>query len=172
MNILLTGGAGYIGSHVALSLLDNGHKVTIIDSLVTGTKKLVPAKSDYFRCDISDIEKINEILKKNKFDLVMHFAGLTKVDESVLNPDKYHVNNFEKSKIFFNLCFKNNIKKVIFSSTAGVYGNSGSTYKKETDELNPINPYAKSKYEIEKFLIENSKIQNLQLFIWNFWSET
>ena len=61
MNILLTGGAGYIGSHVALSLLDNGHKVTIIDSLVTGTKKLVPAKSDYFRCDISDIEKINEI---------------------------------------------------------------------------------------------------------------
>ena len=170
MNILLTGGAGYIGSHVALNLLDNGHKVTIIDSLVTGTKKLVPAKSDYFKCDISDIEKINEILKKNKFDLVMHFAGLTKVDESVLNPEKYHVNNFEKSKIFFNLCFKNNIKKVIFSSTAGVYGNSGSTYKKETDELNPINPYAKSKYEIEKFLIENSKNQNLQYIILRYFN--
>ena len=121
MNILLTGGAGYIGSHTALSLIDGGHSVTIIDNLITGTKKLIPSQAKYYEYDIADKEPIEKILKKNKFDIVMHFAGLIKVDESVKYPDKYQLHNFEKSKIFFNCCFKNNIKKIIFSSTAGVY---------------------------------------------------
>ena len=151
MKILLTGGAGYIGSHTALSLIDSGHSVTIIDNLITGTKKLLPPQAEYHECDMADKKSIENILKKNKFDIKMHFEGLTRVDESVKYPEKYELNNFEKSKTFFNCCFDNNIKKIIFSSTAGVYGDSTSEYVKETDALIPMNPYAESKLKIEKF---------------------
>ena len=80
-NILLTGGAGYIGSHVANFLLDKGCKVTIIDNLITGNKKLVPKKSKLHVCDIADIKKVNKIFEQNNFEIVMHFAGLIKVEE-------------------------------------------------------------------------------------------
>ena len=170
MKILLTGGAGYIGSHTALSLIDNGHSVTIIDNLITGTKKLLPPQAEYHECDMADKKSIENILKKNKFDIIMHFAGLTRVDESVKYPEKYELNNFEKSKTFFNCCFDNNIKKIIFSSTAGVYGDSTSEYVKETDALIPMNPYAESKLKIEKFLIENSKSQKLNYTILRYFN--
>ena len=161
MNILLTGGAGYIGSHTALSLIDSGHSVTIIDNLITGTKRLIPPKAKHYECDIADKESIEKILNENQFDIVMHFAGLTRVDDSVKDPEKYQFHNFEKSKIFFKSCFKNNINKIIFSSTAGVYGNSNSEYLKETDDLKPINPYAVSKCKIENFLIQSSKNEKI-----------
>ena len=80
MNILLTGGAGYIGSHTALELIDNGHSVTIIDNLITGTAKLIPNKARHFNFDIENKQSIEKILKKEKFDVVMHFAGLIRVD--------------------------------------------------------------------------------------------
>ena len=111
MNILLTGGAGYIGSHTALSLIEEGHSVTVIDNLITGSKKLIPSQVKYYECDIADKEAVEKILKQNKFDIVMHFAGLTRVDESVKDPKKYEIHNFEKSKAFFKNCFENNIKR-------------------------------------------------------------
>ena len=153
MNILLTGGAGYIGSHTALSLIDKGHSVTVIDNLITGNKTLIPTKAEHYNFDIADENSIKKILKENKFDIAMHFAGLTRVDESVKYPEKYKLHNFEKSKIFFSLCIKNNLKKIIFSSSAGVYGNNNSSNLTEESELKPINPYADSKYQIENFLI-------------------
>jgi len=170
MKILLTGGAGYIGSNTALSLLENGHSVSVVDSLVTGTKKLIPPQADYYKCDIADVKSINEILKKNVFDIVMHFAGLTKVDESVKNPEKYMFNNYEKSKIFLNCCFENNLKKIIFSSTAGVYGDVSSKNLKETDNLKPINPYAISKSKIEDFLVESSQTKNIYYTILRYFN--
>ncbi len=170
MNILLTGGAGYIGSHTALSLIDRGYSVTVIYNLTTGTKKLVPSKAEHYECDIADEKSIEKIFKKNTFDIVMHFAGLTRVDESVKYPGKYELHNFEKSKIFFNCCFKNNIKKIIFSSTAGVYGNAHSEYVKETDILKPINPYSESKKKIEDFLIENSKSKKIHYTILRYFN--
>ena len=170
MNILLTGGAGYIGSHTALSLIDGGHSVTIIDNLITGTKKLIPSKAKYYEYDIADKEQVEKILKQNQFDVVMHFAGLTRVDESVKDPEKYEIHNFEKSKAFFKHCFENNIKKIIFSSTAGVYGDSHSEYVKETDDLRPINPYAQSKHKIEKFLIESSKNEKTEYIILRYFN--
>ena len=91
MNILLTGGAGYIGSHTALSLIDKGHSVTVIDNLITGNKTLIPAKAKHYNFDIADENSIQKILKENKFDIVMHFAGLTRVDESVKYPEKYQL---------------------------------------------------------------------------------
>ena len=81
-NILLTGGAGYIGSQVANLLLDKGLKVTIIDSLITGNKKLIPKKAKFFKSDIGNKKKISNFLQNNSFDAVMHFAGLIKVEES------------------------------------------------------------------------------------------
>ena len=153
MNILLTGGAGYIGSHTALSLIDNGHSVTVIDNLITGSKTLIPSEAKHYNFDIADESSIKKILKENKFDIAMHFAGLTRVDESVKYPEKYKLHNFEKSKIFFSLCIENNLKKIIFSSSAGVYGNNNSSNLTEESELKPINPYADSKYQIENFLI-------------------
>ena len=157
MNILLTGGAGYIGSHTALSLIDKGHSVTVIDNLITGSKILIPSEAKHYNFDIADESSIKKILKENKFDMAMHFAGLTRVDESVKYPEKYQLHNFEKSKIFFSSCIKNNLKKIIFSSSAGVYGNSNSNNLTEDSELKPINPYAESKYKIENYLIEISK---------------
>ena len=170
MKILLTGGAGYIGSHTALSLIDSGHSVTVIDNLIKGTKKLIPPKAEHHECDMADKKLIEKILKKNQFDIVMHFAGLTRVDESVKYPKKYHLHNFEKSKSFFNCCFENNIRKIIFSSTAGVYGNNNSEYIKETENLKPINPYAESKRKIENFLIENSNSKKINYTILRYFN--
>ena len=169
-NFLLTGGAGYIGSHVAHMLIDEGHKVTIIDSLITGSKKIVPKKAKLIQCDISNERSVTNIIQNNKFDLVMHFAGLTRVDESIKFPKKYYNFNYIKAKIFINTCFKNNLKKIIFSSTASVYGNPKGKKVSENDKLNPMNPYAKSKLKLEKFIIKKSKIYKAKYIILRYFN--
>ena len=168
--ILLTGGAGYIGSHVCNLLLDNGFEVTVIDNLVTGNEKLIPRKSNFINCDISDDKKINSLLKNDNFFLVMHFAGLTRVDESLKNPDKYFEYNFEKAKIFLKLCINNNLKKIIFSSTAAVYGNTNVSNVREDNKLNPLNPYSASKLKFENFLIDESKNNDLNYIILRYFN--
>tara|TARA_B100001057_G_C22720303_1_gene899432 strand:+ start:83 stop:1063 length:981 start_codon:yes stop_codon:yes gene_type:complete len=152
MKVLITGGAGYIGSHVCNLLLDKGFKVTVIDNLITGNKKLVPEKAKLVVSDIADEKKIENLLNSEKFDLVMHFAGLIRVDESVKNPKKYNEFNFEKAKTFLNICFRNKLTKIIFSSTASVYGNPNKQKVLESDKLNPLNPYAASKLKLEEFI--------------------
>ena len=169
-NFLLTGGAGYIGSHVAHMLIDEGHKVTIIDSLITGSKQIVPKKAKLIQCDISNEKVVTKIIQNNKFDIVMHFAGLTRVDESIKFPKKYDNFNHKKAKIFINTCFKNNLKKIIFSSTASVYGNPKGKKVSENDKLNPMNPYAKSKLKLEKFIIKKSKIYKAKYIILRYFN--
>ena len=169
-SILLTGGAGYIGSHVANYLLDRGLKVTIIDNLSTGHKNLIPKKSKFYKCDIANTKKVAEIIRKNRFDVVMHFAGVIRVDESIKNPKKYNFINYEKGKIFLNTCFENNLNKVIFSSTASVYGNSNNKKVSENSKLKPINPYAKSKLKIENFLIRNSNLKKFKYIILRYFN--
>ena len=169
-NILITGGAGYIGSHVANSLLDNNYNVTIIDNLITGNKQLIPKKANFFNCDISDQKEVTKIINQKKFDLVMHFAGLIRVDESVKQPDKYYEFNYEKAKTFLNTCFENNLKKVIFSSTASIYGNPKEDKVSENNIVNPLNPYAKSKLRLENFLIEKSKKEDIKYIILRYFN--
>lgn len=169
-NFLLTGGAGYIGSHVAHMLIDKGHKVTIIDSLITGSEKIVPKKAKLIQCDISNEKVVTKIIQNNKFDIVMHFAGLTRVDESIKFPKKYDNFNYKKAKIFINTCFNNNLKKIIFSSTASVYGNPKGKKVSENDKLNPMNPYAKSKLKLEKFIIKKSKIHKAKYIILRYFN--
>lgn len=169
-NFLLTGGAGYIGSHVANLLTDFNHKVTIIDNLITGNLELIPKKANFEKIDIADQNKVSKILKKEKFDAVLHFAGLIRVDESVLFPDKYYDYNLYKAKVFIETCIENKISKIIFSSTASVYGSNDKTSFSEEDELKPINPYADSKMKLEEFLItklNQKKIKFLALRYFN-----
>ena len=169
-NFLLTGGAGYIGSHVAHMLIDEGHNVTIIDSLITGSKKIIPKKAKLIQCDISNKKVVTKIIKNNEFDIVMHFAGLTRVDESIKFPKKYDNFNYKKAKIFIDTCFNNNLKKIIFSSTASVYGNPKGKKVSENDKLSPMNPYAKSKLKLEKFIIKKSKIHKAKYIILRYFN--
>ena len=157
MNILITGGAGYIGSHTANVFLDYGHTVSIIDSLINGHSTVIPKKANFLNCDIADQKKIYSLLDKNKFDVVVHFAGFTRVAESMKDPNKYYDNNFEKAKIFFDYCLKYSLKKIIFSSTGSIYGNINKKNILETDKTNPLNPYSKSKYKLEEHLIKLGK---------------
>ena len=158
MNILLTGGAGYIGSHICYSLIDQGHNVSTIDSLITGNKNLIPKGVEHLNADISDVKTVANLIQNNNFDVVMHLAAFTRVGESVKNPEKYELNNFSKAKIFLDTCLQNNLKKFIFSSTGSVYGNSNKNLNiKETDDTNPINPYSASKLKFEKYLIHETK---------------
>tara|TARA_B100000965_G_C19579100_1_gene752702 strand:- start:722 stop:1699 length:978 start_codon:yes stop_codon:yes gene_type:complete len=171
MNILLTGGAGYIGSHTSLALIEKGHSVTIVDSLVTGSIDLVPKEVNFFKADISERDKINGLLKNNKFDVIMHFAGLVKVEESTKYPEKYNLYNFEKAKIFFDCCLKFGLNKIIFSSTAGVYGKI-KEFKKvnEEDKLEPSNPYASSKLKLEQHLLNLSREKKIKSIILRYFN--
>ena len=170
MNILLTGGAGYIGSNVTNLFIEKRHKVSVIDNLTTGHFNLINKKAKFYKCDIADKAKVNDILKNNEFDIVMHFAGLIRVDESVKNPKKYNECNYTKAKIFVDLCIKNNLKRIIFSSTASVYGNPKKFRVSEKDNLKPLNPYALTKLKFEKYLIEQSKTNKIKYIILRYFN--
>tara|TARA_A100001011_G_scaffold204042_1_gene212326 strand:- start:785 stop:1771 length:987 start_codon:yes stop_codon:yes gene_type:complete len=155
-NILISGGAGYIGSCIANLLIEKKYKVTIIDNLTNGYKYLVPKKATFIKCDIANKKKIQKILKSKKFDFLVHLAAYIKVDESVIFPKKYFKNNVIKSKVFINTCLDNGIDNIIFSSTAAAY-KTGNKPLNEKSIIKPKSPYAKNKIEIEKFLM---KIKN------------
>ena len=157
MNILLTGGAGYIGSNVLLLLKDKGHKVTVIDNLSTGNKNLIPNRVKHVNCDIEDSEKIAKIIKNEKFDILLHFAGYVKVEESVNKPEKYFQNNTLNAIKLFETCYKYGLNNIIFSSTAAAYGNPlNNNSIKEDEDLKPLNPYGESKVRVEKYLSQNN----------------
>ena len=169
-NILITGGAGYIGSHVSFLLIEKGYNITIIDSLITGNKQLVPKEANLEICDITDTDKVTQILKSKKFEAVLHFAGLIRVDESVKYPEKYIEFNYNKAKVFLDTCFQNNLNKVIFSSSAAVYGSPKKDKIIESDELNPLSPYADSKLMLENYLIDQSKNVNVKYIILRYFN--
>ena len=156
MKILLTGGAGYIGSHVLLSIIENKHEVVVIDDLSTGNKHLIPENITLINTNINNSEKISNVLMSENFDLLLHFAGFIKVEESVQNPDKYFKNNTDNAIKLFETCYENNLQNIIFSSTAAAYGNplnNNSITEEET--LSPLNPYGESKVKTEKYLLNN-----------------
>ena len=169
-NILVTGGAGYIGSHVCHLLIDQGFNVTCIDNLITGNKELLPKEVDLKIFDISDKVKVSNLIKLKQFELVMHFAGLIRVEESVKKPKKYQEYNYTKAKVFLETCFKNNLKKIIFSSTAAVYGSPSGIKVTEEDPLEPLNPYASSKLDLENFIIKSSNKYNSKYVILRYFN--
>ena len=166
MNILVTGGACYIGSHVVLALKEKGVKVTVIDDLSTGNINLIPKEVNFLNCNINDNYKVDKLLKSESFNAVMHFAANIKVEESVNNPKKYFINNTDNAISFFETCYKNNLTNIIFSSTAAVYGNSKTNNLiTENNDLKPLNPYGESKKELRNIYKTIQIVLNLLFFV-------
>ena len=155
IKVLVTGGAGYIGSCTSNILLDKGYDVTIIDDLSVGKKKLLPKKANFKKFSIQNKKKLSNLLSKNKFDIIFHFAAFISVEESVNHPKRYLKNNFDNTKKFLEVCKKYNLKNIIFSSTAAVYGDVKSKNANENFKRKTLNPYAYSKLKVENYLIKN-----------------
>ena len=152
MAILVTGGAGYIGSHMTWRLVDQQEDVVVIDNLSTGFYGLVPPSVKLIEGDIGDRELVGAVLRDEKIDAVIHFAGSIVVPESVSDPLKYYENNTVKSRNLIEACVKAGVDKFIFSSTATVYGEPDLGQLDEELPLLPINPYATSKVMTEWML--------------------
>ncbi|MCG6859462.1 MAG: UDP-glucose 4-epimerase GalE [Salaquimonas sp.] len=150
MGVLVTGGAGYIGSHMVWELLDQGEKVVVLDNLSTGFDWAVPKRAKLVVGDVGDKDKVCSLIKKEKIDSIIHFAGSVVVPESVEDPLKYYGNNTSNSRDLLEAAVKSGIDKFIFSSTAAVYGapmTSGPI--REDALLNPMSPYGSSKLMTE-----------------------
>jgi UDP-glucose 4-epimerase len=155
--LLVTGGAGYIGSKVCNDLIDCGYKVVVIDDLSTGNKLLVNKKAIFFKIDIKNKKKISELFKRFKFEAIFHFAASISVPESEIYPLKYYNNNVLGTENLVKECAKNKIGYFIFSSTCAVYGSCGRTKIKETDPTLPENNYGRTKLLAEHLIKNYSK---------------
>ena len=155
MQILITGGAGYIGSHVVKALGKLGHKLTILDNLSTGHKQAITF-GELILGDLSDEKLLDELFANKKFEAVLHFAGSIVVPESVADPLKYYANNTLNSLRLISACVKHNCHQVIFSSTAAVYGMTGEEAASEETPTKPINPYGFSKLMTEQMLTDTA----------------
>jgi UDP-glucose 4-epimerase len=150
--VLVTGGAGYIGSHAVLALRDAGYGVVVIDNLVTGFDWAVPEGVPLVRGDISDQPLVETTLRDHGIGAIMHFAGSVVVPESVENPLKYYHNNSAKTRDLIESAVRVGVKHFIFSSTAATYGIPEESPVKETTPQRPINPYGMSKLMTEYML--------------------
>lgn len=152
LTVLVTGGAGYIGSHAVLALLDSGHRPVVIDNLTTGFRWVIPENVGFYEGDIADQDLVSKIINKERIDAVMHFAGSIVVPESVENPLKYYHNNTAKTRALIETIVENNVRHMIFSSTAATYGIPESSPVREDMPTLPINPYGTSKLMTEYML--------------------
>ena len=168
--ILVTGGAGYIGSHCVLKLIEQGNDVVVFDSLELGhietveTLKNIKSKGklvDFIQGNLQNFDEINGVFKKHDISAVVHFAAFSQVGESVKNPQKYYFNNVYGSLNLFKAMLENNVKKIVFSSTAATYGEPVYTPIDEKHPQAPINPYGSSKLMIERILDDYDKAYGL-----------
>lgn len=147
--VLVTGGAGYIGSHAAYALMDHGYRVVVIDDLSTGVRENLPKDVPFIIGNIGDSALVERTFKENGVGAVMHFAGSIVVPESVSNPLKYYRNNTLNSQVLVETCVKNGVGTLLFSSTAAVYGIPEELPVREDTPTAPINPYGASKLMTE-----------------------
>ena len=151
-NVLVTGGAGYIGSHAVLALKDAGHTPVVIDNLTTGFRWAVPADVSLYEGDIADEKLVARIIADHSIEAIMHFAGSIIVPESVENPLKYYRNNTANSRSLIESAVTTGVKHFIFSSTAATYGIPETSPVREDTPTLPINPYGLSKLMTEHML--------------------
>jgi UDP-glucose 4-epimerase len=154
--VLVTGGAGYIGSHAVLALLDAGWRVAVIDNLVTGFEWAVPKGAAFAKGDIADQPLVARLIEEHGIGAIVHFAGSVVVPESVENPLKYYENNTVKSRSLIESAVKGGVRHFIFSSTAATYGIPDEVPVAEDARTQPINPYGWSKLMTERMLADVS----------------
>lgn len=161
MNILVTGGTGYIGSHTVVELINEGHDVTIVDNLINSSEEVISRiegitgrRPDFKNIDLCDREKTNTLFFDNKFDSVIHFAGLKAVGESVQKPLEYYDNNLASTISLLYAMKEHGVKKLVFSSSATVYGDPGTVKYDESlvTGQKVSNPYGQTKYMIEQMI--------------------
>jgi UDP-glucose 4-epimerase len=156
MVVLVTGGAGYIGSHMALELVARGERVVIIDNLTTGLRRLAPDDTTFIQGDIGDEALLDRILSEHDIEAILHFAGSIVVPESVDDPLGYYFNNTVKSRALMAAAVKHGVKHFIFSSTAAVYGTPDQVPLLEGAAKAPISPYGSSKLMTEQMLADTA----------------
>jgi len=152
MNVLVCGGAGYIGSHTVYELIERGHSVVVVDSLIKGHKAAVHNDAKFYLGDIRDEEFMDKVFKENNIDAVIDFAAFSLVGESVNEPFKYYENNVYGTLKLLETMERAGVKKIVFSSTAATYGEPENDIIVESDKTNPTNPYGETKLTVEKML--------------------
>ena len=160
MKILVTGGCGYIGSHTSVELLNNNDEVVIIDNLINSKKEVIDKIKEitnkditFYEGNVQEEQLLTKIFQENKIDAVIHFAGLKAVGESVQKPLEYYQNNLDSTLVLLKTMKKFNVKKIIFSSSATVYGNNPNVpFKEDYKTGGTTNPYGTSKLIIERIL--------------------
>ena len=162
MRIFVAGGAGYIGSCTTEYLLDNGHEVAVYDALLNGHRKAVDPRARFYHANLEDTEALDKAMAEFKPEGVIHFAAFIEVGESMDNPGKYFSNNVGNAIKLAEAAHKAGVRKIVFSSTAAVYGMPESVPINEEQPKHPINPYGESKLMFEHILDWYMRIHNLQ----------
>lgn len=174
MKVCVIGGAGYIGSHAVYELIREGHEVVVIDNLSTGDKSMVHRQARFYNGDITNKFSLVEIFETEcstkPFDVVMHFAAKLIVPDSVKNPLEYYYNNVEGVRIMLEVMTDFNIKNIVFSSTAAVYGSPSTGICHEDDYLLPINPYGESKLASERMIKWVSEAHGMNYCIFRYFN--
>jgi len=150
--ILVCGGAGYIGSHTVYELIDKGEDVVIVDNLETGHIEAVHPKAKFYKVDIRDEEALDKVFKENEITEVIHFAANSLVGESMTNPLKYYNNNVHGTEILLKVMVANDVKRIVFSSTAATYGDVKVMPITEETATSPTNAYGETKLSMEKMI--------------------
>ena len=161
MKVLVTGGAGYIGSHMLGALHDENYEVVCFDNLSTGHRDLALCEN-FIEGDLADKPLLNKVFKNNNFDAVIHFAASSQVGESIDDPGKYYRNNITNTLNLLDVMIDHDVKKIVFSSTAAIFGNPQYIPIDEDHPCNPINPYGRSKLLIEHMLADYDAAHNLK----------
>ncbi len=162
MTVLVTGGAGYIGSHMVLELLDAGETPVVLDNLTTGLRSAVPDQVPLVIGDFGDEGLIDRVVREHGVSAIIHFAARIVVPESVSDPLGYYLNNTAKARSLIASAISNKIRHFIFSSTAAVYGNPQANPVSEDEPLAPVSPYGRSKLMVEWMLEDASKAYDFQ----------
>ena len=170
MTVLVTGGAGYIGSHMVLQLLDAGESVVVLDNLSTGFRWAVPDGVPLVVGDFGDEALVGKLLAEREITAIIHFAAKIVVPESVADPLGYYLNNTAKARSLIACAVAGGVKNFIFSSTAAVYGEPQQNPVTESETLKPINPYGRSKWFVEMMLEDTAKATDLRYVVLRYFN--